>query len=384
MSKMKRLNPELLKKNIEKTINADVESGRVGGAAVKVMQNGETLYRADFGYSDCDNRTPLSSDTIFRLASMTKPITAVAILIQVSRGLVDLFDPVYKFLPEYAEFDLGELDENKQVLRTGKARNTVRVIHLLTHSSGIGSFELGDVQLAQMKPGDIQSIATVVDYFANAAIAFEPYTSQMYSPVVGFDILARIVEITSGMPYREFLQKEIFEPLGMSDTTCIPTDEQWARTVSMHNYVDGKGVSADVGSRYVFGSFPLTYNCGGAGIASTVEDYSKFANMLLSGGEYNGVRILPESLVRSIGIPHLPETIMPCPEIWGLSVRVIVGKHTLPIGSYGWSGAYGTHFWIDPENKIVAIYMKNSYYDGGAGAGTACRFESDVMNSFED
>ena len=380
---MKRLNPELLRKNIEKTVNADIESGRVGGAAVKVMQNGETLYRADFGYSDCNSKTPLAPNTIFRLASMTKPITAVAILIQVSRGLVDLFDPIERFLPEYAELDLGVLDENKQVVRVGKARNKVRVIHLLTHSSGIGTLEVGDVQFAQMNPENMQSVETVVDYFSKAAIAFEPYTTQAYSPVVGFDILARIVEITSGMPYGEFVQKEIFEPLDMTDTSCTPTEEQWSRMISMHNYVDGKGVSVDSGSRCVFGNFPLTYNCGGAGMASTVDDYSKFANMLLCGGEYNGVRILPESLVRSISIPHLPETIMPWHEIWGLSVRVIVGDNTLSVGSYGWSGAYGTHFWIDPDNKIVAIYMKNSHYDGGSGASTAFAFESDVMNSFE-
>ncbi len=381
---MKRLNSELLKKNIEKTITADIESGRVGGAAVNVMQNGETLYRADFGYSDCDSRTPLASNTIFRLASMTKPITAVATLIQVSRGLVDLFDPIEKFLPEYAELDVGVIDENKQVVRARKARNKVRIIHLLTHSSGIGTLEVGDVQFAQMKPENMQSIATVVDYFGGAAIAFEPYTSQAYCPVVSFDILARIIEITSGMPYAEFVKKEIFEPLGMSDTTCVPTDEQWSRMISMHNFVDGKGVSVDAGSRYVFGGFSTTYNCGGAGVASTVEDYAKFANMLLCGGEYNGVRILPEGLACSIGVPHLPETVMPGHEIWGLSVRVIVGDYTLPIGSYGWSGAYGTHFWIDPENKIVAIYMKNSHYDGGAGASTACAFESDVMKSFEN
>ncbi len=380
---MKRLNPELLRKNIKKTVEADVESGRVGGAAVKVMQNGETLYRADFGYSDCDSGTPLAPDTIFRLASMTKPITAVAILIQVSRGLVELLDPIDKFLPEYAELDLGVIEDG-QVVRVGRAQNKVRVLHLLTHSSGIGTLEVGDLQFSQMKPENMQSIETVVDYFSKAAIAFEPYTSQMYSPVVGFDLLARIVEITSGMPYREFVKKEIFEPLGMNDTTCAPTDGQWSRMISMHNFVDGKGISADVGSRYVFGGFPLTYNCGGAGIVSTVEDYSKFASMLLCGGEYNGVRILPESLVRSMSIPHLPETIMLGSEIWGLSVRVIVGENTLPVGSFGWSGAYGTHFWIDPQNKIVAIYMKNSHYDGGAGAGTACAFESDVMNSFED
>lgn len=382
---MRKLDPELLKKHIEERINEDIKSGRVGGVAVKVMQCGETVYRKDFGYSDCDTKTPLAPDSIFRLASMTKPITTAAILIQIGRGLIDLFDPIDKFLPGYASLDLGKLDENKQVIRTGKARNKVRVVHLLTHSSGIGTLEVGDAQWAQMKPENMQSIETVVNYFSGAAIAFEPYTAQTYSPVVGFDVLARIVEVTSGMPYRDFVKKEIFEPLGMNDTVCVPTEEQWARLVNMHSYVDGKAVSSDVGSKFIFEGFPLTYNCGGAGIASTVEDYSKFASMLLNEGEYEGKQIIPAAVVRSMGIPHLPETVMPCREIWGLGVRVIVDpSYTLTVGSYGWSGAYGTHFWIDPENKIVAVYMKNSRYDGGAGAGTACNFEADVMNSFEN
>lgn len=381
---MRKLNSELLKKNIEERINKDIESGVVGGAAVKVMQNGKTVYRHDFGYSDSDTKKPLETNNIFRLASMTKPITAAAILIQIGRGLVDLFDPIDKFLPEYSSLHLGKLDENRQVVRTGKAQNKVRVVHLLTHSSGIGTLEVGDAQWAQMKPENMQSIETVVNYFSDAAIAFEPYTTQMYSPVVGFDVLARIVEITSGMAYRDFVKKEIFEPLGMNDTVCVPTEEQWARFVNMHNYVDGKGVTSDKGSRFVFEGFPLTYNCGGAGVASTIDDYSKFASMLLNEGEYEGKRIIPAAVVRSMRIPHLPETIMPFHEIWGLGVRVIVNpSYPLTVGSFGWSGAYGTHFWIDPENKVVALYMKNSRYDGGAGAGTACNFEVDVMNSFE-
>lgn len=382
---MRKLNPELLKKHIEERINEDIERGRVGGAAVKVMQCGEVVYRNDFGYSDCDTKTPLAPDTIFRLASMTKPITAAAILIQIGRGLVDLFDPIDKFLPEYASLDIGVLDENKQVVRTKKAMNKVRVLHLLTHSSGIGTLEVGDVQWSQMKPEDMQSMETVVNYFSKAAIAFEPYTAQTYSPMLGFDVLARIVEVTSGMEYKDFVQKELFEPLGMKDTTCVPTEEQWNRLVNMHNYVDGKGVSSDVGKRFIFEYFPLTYNCGGAAIASTVDDYSRFASMLLNEGNFEGKQIIPAALVRSMGIPHLPETIMPYHEIWGLGVRVIVNpSYPLTVGSFGWSGAYGTHFWVDPENQVVGIYMKNSRYDGGAGALTACNFEYDVMRSFED
>lgn len=382
---MRTLSKELLKENIEKRINADIESGMVGGASVKVMQNGEVLYRNDFGYSDCDTKTPLKSDAIFRLASMTKPVTAVAILIQISRGLVDLFDPVDRFLPEFSQLELGHVGESGEVIRDGIARNKVRVIHLLTHSSGIGTLEVGDAQWVLMKPEDKQNLKTAVDYFSKSAIAFEPYTAQTYSPVAGFDVLARIVEVTSGMEYRDFLKKEIFEPLGMNDTTCVPSDEQWSRVVNMHNYIDGKAVSANVGERFIFGDLPISYNAGGAGIASTIEDYSKFASMLLREGEYNGKRILPAELVRSMGIPHLPETIMPFHEIWGLGVRVIVNSaYTLPVGSFGWSGAYGTHFWIDPENKIVALYMKNSHFEGGAGCRTANNFERDVMDSFEN
>ena len=242
------------------------------------------------------------------------------------RGLVDLFDPIDKFLPRYESLDLGKVDENGEVVRTGKAQNKVRVVHLLTHSSGIGTLEVGDKQWALMTPEDRQSIETVVDYFSRAAIAFEPYTAQMYSPMLGFDVLARIVEVTSGMSYAEFVQKELFEPLGMKDTTCTPTEEQWSRFVNMHTYTDGKGISCDVGKRFIFEDFPATYHCGGAGIASTVEDYSKFATMLLNEGNFEGKQIIPANLVRSMGIPHLPETIMPWHEIWGLGVRVIDRK----------------------------------------------------------
>lgn len=381
---MRTLNTEKLKSNIESRINADISSGIVGGASVKVMQDGQVLYRENFGYSDFDTKKPLGDDAIFRLASMTKPLTAAAVLIQMGRGKIDLFDPVDKFLPEYRKLDVGTLDGDGNVVRTHRAQNRVRVIHLLTHSSGIGTDVLGDVQWNKMSGTDRVSISSSVDYFSHAAIAFEPYTAQLYSPVLGFDILARIVEITSGMEYRDFLKKEIFEPLGMNDTTCVPTEEQWGRTVNMHNYVDGKGMSANVGEHFVFGDLPLTYNCGGAGVVSTVEDYSKFASMLLNEGEFEGKQIIPSALVRSMGIPHLPETVMPCREIWGLGVRVIVDPaYVLPVGSYGWSGAYGTHFWIDPANRIVAIYMKNSHFEGGAGCRTANNFEMDVMSALE-
>ena len=224
-----------------------------------------------------------------------------------------------------------------------------------------------------------------VEHYSRSALDFEPFSAQFYSAIFGFDVLARIVEIVSGMQYNDFIRENILEPLGMDDTTFTPTDEQRGRLIPMHDYVDGKAVAVDFPVGGMFEGLPLAYFMGGAGLAATMSDYSRFADMLLNYGEYNGKRIISRELVEAMGTPHVPHEIMPYSERWGLGVRVIVDDEykRLPVGSYGWSGAYGTHFWVDPENKITAIYMKNSRFDGGSGAETAAHFEEDVTNSFE-
>ena len=374
---MMKLDAKKVKENIEKRIVDDVRSGRVGGASVLVKQGGEVVYKGCFG-SAADG-VALSENAIFRLASMTKPITAVAVMKQVERGLISLDDALDRFITEYGEMELGRVVGGKVEI-VGKAQNKIKILHLLTHTSGVGCGELG-VALGRgssYKYGD--RLEDVAGEYANKPISFEPYSAQAYSGRVGFDLLARVVEITSGMPFDEFLKKEIFEPLGMRDTTFTPSNEQWERMVLMHKFDGEKAEFSPLDKEHVFESLPLTYFCGGAGLASTISDYERFADMLMNEGEsYDGVRILSAESVRRMRTVSIPYEIMPCREKWGLSMRVITStSYTMPVGTFGWSGAYGTHFWIDPENEIVGIYMKNSRFDGGSGAKTAANFEKDV------
>ncbi len=390
---MKKLNPSALAKRLEARMADDLADGRIGGAGLCVMQDGKEIYKGYFGKKNQANNISLcdledGDSTLFRLASMTKPITAVATLIQVSRGLIDLDEPITKWLPEFADMDIGQLDENRQVVRVGKAQHTLTPRMLLNHTNGLGSMEVGDVQFAAMSATDKQDLDHVLACYKNFALAFEPTTEQYYSPVAAFDLLAKIVEITSGMTYDKFLKVNIFDPCGMTNTTFAPTPDQWARMITMHGRqeVDGKGVSIDspVCEGCVFGDFPVTWFAGGASLASTLPDYVKFAEMLVRGGvTADGTRIVSEALIKEMGSPQVPDNIMGPPQQWGLAVRVITGPCHMPVGCFGWSGAYGSHFWIDPANKITAVYMKNSSYDGGAGAVSSVHFEEDIYASLE-
>ena len=169
----------------------------------------------------------------------------------------------------------------------------------------------------------------------------------------------------------------------MVDTTFAPSEEQWQRVVGMHNYVDGKGVTAPTVPGCVLDNCPVTHPLGGSGLISTLDDYIKFAQMLLCKGMAPGGRVLDEKWIDEMRKPQLPKEMMSENVNQGLGVRVITGDGYpwLPDGTYGWSGAYGTHYWVDPVNEITAIYLKNSHYDGGSGALTGKHFEEDVFLS---
>ena len=367
-----------VRENIEKRVAEDIASGAIAGACVLVKQKGEVIYENCFGKAAEDRS--FTKDTVFRLASMTKPITTVAVMKQIERGLISLDDPLEKFIPEYAEMDIASVVDRK-IMSVRRAENKIRILHLLTHTSGVGTGVLGELQGAEFSPEREYDLKSVAMEYSSKPIAFEPYSAQFYSPLKGFDLLARVVEITSGKRYDEFLKKEIFEPLGMNDTTFVPSNEQWDRMTLMHRQVNGTAEFVPLDREHVFYDLPLTYFCGGASLVSTISDYERFADMLLLGGVgANGVRIISEESVKRMRTPSVPASYMWTPrEVWGLGVRVInQPDYFMPVGAYGWSGAFGTHFWVDPVNDIVGIYMKNSYTDGGSEARTARNFEKDV------
>ena len=376
---MKILDEKKIKNKLEARIQDDVDSGRVGGASVLVKQEGQIVYEGCFGLAD--HNKPLTESAIFRLASLTKPITTAAILKQVDKGLVSISDTLEKFIPDYAEMNIGVLSEDGNTVITGRASEKIKILHLLNHTSGVGSAQIGDKLFAELEPGERVDLKCIAKVYANRPLAFEPGSMTAYSPLIAFDLIARVVEITSGMTYDSFLKKELFEPLGMVDTTFVPTEEQWGRMVHLHSFDGEKSDFLPLDKDHTMSDLPLSYFCGGASLVSSVSDYSNFAEMLLAGGKNaNGERIISHDMINMMQTPSVSNEVMPGPQKWGLGVRVITSDDYthLPVGSFGWSGAYGAHMWVDPTNKITAVYMKNSLYDGGSGALTAVNFEDDI------
>ena len=368
-----KLDAHLLKQNISNRILEDIRCQRVSGAAVAVLQRGEMIYEATFGRQHPDQSGELRQDAIFRIASMTKPVTAVAVLLQAQRGKLKLEDEVAKYLPQYGHILLADTRKECTV--------PLRIWHLLTHTSGLEAVPEYKEWVRQMPAEHKKSLAEAVDYYASLPLAYEPGTHRRYAGKTTFDILARIVEVTSGISFEKFVQQEIFDPCGMVDTTFAPTPAQWKRVVGMHDYQDGCGIVSETTPGCVVDDYPVTHPLGGSGLVSTLEDYVKFAQMLQDKGLASGGRILEPEWVTQMATAQLSAELMSETVNQGLGVRVITGEGYpwLPDGSFGWSGAYGTHFWIDPVNEITAVYLKNSRYDGGSGAATAKHFEEDVF-----
>lgn len=370
------MKPSHLKKlaeNIDEIARYDLENHKVFGAAYAVYRDGD-FFEKCYGTTALNAKDPVTNTTIFRLASMSKPIAAVATLILAERGALSLDDTVDKYLPEFAGIKAlsssGEMLEVKQI-------PTIR--NLLTHTSGIAS---DPDRMTSMMDKDRQTLENSIAFYVKNGLDFEPNTKTWYSGCGAFDVLAKIVETVGGKDYLTFLKKEVFEPCGMVDTTFTPTAEQQKRMVKMHDRVNGENAEFAMPQGCIFENYPSTHYLGGAGLVSTLSDYAAFAKMLLNKGKTDTGRILKEETLAQMSTPQVSKEIMPGYERWGLGVRVIVEDEYpyLPKGTFGWSGAYGSHFWIDPVNGVFAVYMKNSKFDGGAGNESARNFEKAVYS----
>lgn len=378
---MKHLNRQRLAENIEEIARYDFDNQKVFGSSYAVVQEDKVIYKKHFGHTSVQGDAEVSDDTLYRLASMTKPITAFATLILVEREKLSLSDNVSKYLPEFENIHIIQEDADG-AMDLGKPVHQPTIRDLLTHTSGIGTDAR---KLEKMTTDDKSTVEKTIAYFANAGLDFEPASKQAYSAFGAFDVLVKIIQKITGTDYESFLQKEIFQPCGMKNTVFVPSQKQWDHFIQMHNKVNGTSVNATMKKDCVFETFPCTHYLGGAGLASTLKDYIEFAKLLLKEGATSQKALISKETFQVFRTPLLEEKIMPGSQKWGLGVRVIVHEHyrDLPVGSFGWSGAYGSHFWIDPKNKVAAVFMKNSLYDGGAGNESARNFEKAVNSSFE-
>ena len=369
---MKRLNEGALAKAVETRARENLAMGNIGGISVLVAQENQVIYQGCFGTKDM-KADPVTEETIFRIASMTKPITAVAAMILVERGLLSLEDRLDRFDPRFSVMRYFGKDQEEEILPP------IKIEHLLTHTSGIGSGATRKEYLKTIPDSAYKTMEGLHEFLSKQALSFVPGTKQEYSGVAAFSLLTGIIQKVTDMPYEDFLKRELFEPCQMRNTTFEPSEAQWDRLIAMHDKQDGCSVIGITYEGCVINRYSTKNYLGGGGLISDARDYLNFSTMLLNGGEFQGRRILTEASIANMVTPRIARKEK---EGWGLGVRVITEDgHLRPRCSFGWSGAFGTHFWIDPENQIVAIYLKNSRYDGGSGARTSREFEKDVYSA---
>lgn len=371
----------LLEKNITELAESDINKQKAFGSAYLVLDKSGVVSELCFGNTSVENGRSVDARTLFRLASMTKPVTAVAVLILVERGRISLSDPIHKYIPEFADMHVVARAENGEYVDLGAPKKAPTVKNLLTHTSGFGS---DYAKLASITAEDRRTVDSFVDYVMKFGLDYEPDTEERYSGTAAYDVLVKLVEAITGRDYYDFIKEELLLPLEMCDTVFAPSEEQWDRLIAMHTVRDGKNAVAEMPKGCIFGEFPCEHRLGGAGLVSTLNDYGHFASMLLNGGVYNGRRIIAEETVRLMAEPYIPKGPDSLNQSWGLSVRVVTTAEyaDLPIGSFGWSGAYGTHFWIDPVNGVAAVMLRNSQLDGGGESVSAREFEKAVNASF--
>jgi putative heme-binding domain-containing protein len=357
-------------KPIREAVQTQIDKGAIPGAVVYVSENGRPLVFEAFGNAAADRK--MTTDAIFRIASMTKPITSVAILMLVEDGRVRLDDPLHRYLPEFTNAKV--IDDKQGLVATNRA---VTIRDLLTHTSGIAyglnppeplKKHFADAKLADgLNPQD-PTLAENTKKLAAIPLAHQPGTAWTYG--MNTDALGRVVEVASGMPFDRFLVERIFTPLKMTNTGFRVPADQAGRLVGLYTPDDDKKVKPIPGDTFTSGITTVSakratgdtkYVSGGAGLCSTAADYTRFAQMLLNEGELDGVRVLKAETVREMTRNQIGK--LDCAYAvhgnkfgLGVAVQTAPGR-VLSIGSYGWGGMYHTLFWVDPGRKLTAVVM---------------------------
>jgi CubicO group peptidase (beta-lactamase class C family) len=349
---------------INTAIQRYIDSGQLAGAVTLVARKGRVVHFEAQGLMDIRSKKPMRKDAIFRMASTTKPVTAVAILMLREEGKLRLTDPVSRFLPEFKEMNVASAKPGEPGVHLVPANREITIHDLLTHTSGLGSGGAGAKIMAKVmqarKPAD--TLADFIPRLAEVPLDFQPGTQWRYSGLAGFDTLARVVEVTSGEAFDQFLRQRLFEPLGMKDTYFVVPSRLRERRATLYRSTP-KGLEKMEVPSFLAGTW---YFSGAGGLSSTAADYARFAQMLLNGGQLNGRRLLSPRTVELMASNHVGAMMAgqlgrPQGIGFGLSVEVVQDAVQAgwqrSNGSYGWDGAFGTIFWVDPREQMIAVLM---------------------------
>jgi CubicO group peptidase (beta-lactamase class C family) len=346
-----------------------VDRGEVPGVVTLIARRGRVVHYESIGYRDIEARTPMTPDTIFRLASMTKPVVAAALMTLYEEGEFQLSDPVSRWLPEFQDMKVVEAKGTDANYNLVPARNPITIRHVLTHTSGVqsGGGLLG-TQYSKVAPRTVQgdTLGNFVTRLAGLPLNFEPGTKWEYGASGnGLAVTGRLVEIISKKPLDRFIEERIFRPLRMNDTYFYLPEDKLARFAVLYKPGADKKIEIDEKpDRNSLYFRERTFLSGTGGLASTVSDYLRFQQMMLNGGELDGVRILGRKTVELMASNHignLPVASRGPGHGFGLAVSVVtdVGASGQlgSTGTYGWGGATCTITFVDPAEEIIGIMM---------------------------
>jgi CubicO group peptidase (beta-lactamase class C family) len=373
------LSPSRLER-LSAILRADIEGAAIPGAVALIVRRGTLAYFEAFGYADRKTWRPMRRDSVFRIASMTKPMTVVAALMLMETGKLLLTDPVWRYLPELRDVQVGveDIDAGTGLRRLTlqPSRRAMTVQDLMRHTAGFTYGQFGDslVQRAYRAAHLIdnqQTNAEMITKLAQLPLSYQPGTTFEYG--MSTDVLGRVVEVVSGMELDRFFAEHITGPLGMSDTAFgIGAGE-------VHRLAEPQREATHTHIPAVLPydpARPAKWFSGGGGLLSTAADYARFSQMLLNEGELDGVRLLGRKTVQLMLHNHLPHTMSygphtadlgvaaPLPQLGqgyglGLGVRLEAGLAPTPgsVGDYYWGGALGPYFWVDPAEKLIVVFM---------------------------
>jgi len=359
-----------------------IKEEQLNGATAIILRNGKIVYHKPFGFAS--ENIPMKTNNIFRIASMTKPIISVAAMMLFEDGKFLLTDPISKFIPEFKNLVvLDKYNAADTTYTTVPAKREITIRDILSHTSGIGYAQIGSATANaiyyknKINGGIGTPYSTLKDVIARLAklpLMVQPGEEFYYG--LNTDVLGYLIEVISGLPLDKYLQQKIFEPLGMKDTYFFLPKEKQARLVSLYTQ-QGSQAKLQIQDSLISlnGTFSRdfpktpngTYFSGGAGLASTAYDYALFGQMLLNGGELNGKRILSPGTIQIMTSNQIGDRLM-----WGdanktrrfglgFGILTEYAERTLmiPAGSYGWDGMFASHYWTDPKNKMVVVFMRN-------------------------
>jgi CubicO group peptidase (beta-lactamase class C family) len=364
-------------KRVRTAVQNHITAKDFGGAVTLVARRGKVVHFEAQGVMDLATGAPMRTDSLFRLASMTKPITAVAVLMMMEEGKLTLNDPISKYIPEFknpkvATWNLPN-DPRGAGIRLLPADREMTIQHILTHTAGMAVSADGPAGAEFAKAELNGSTIGLAEYSRRVGVLplnFQPGTQWQYTGGVGFSILGRVVEIVSGMNLDQFFKQRIFTPLGMTNTFFTIPKDRMTDLAEVNRLVNGVLTKGNTPAAPAPG---VEYFAGAGGLTGSAEDYFKFSQMLLNGGQLNGVRLLSRKSVEMMADNAVGDlTLANYPEPgqnlrgygFGLGVRVRMSNGASgwlgSVGDYGWAGANGTYFWIDPKEQVIGIIMMST------------------------